>query len=155
MPAPTIAGFACAACAPSGFAFSSNTNPPSTSRPGFGIAPRSGRSSTPPFPAPPGHELWKRDFSGACSLFGVVFEPEWTAAAVNAFIDRLELFGIGSSWGGFESLAIPTYGTITRTAGSGRFGGLGVRIHIGLEDVADLIADLEHGFAALHRHRRA
>ncbi len=107
----------------------------------------------PALPGAPGHELWKRDFTGACSLFGIVFEPEWTASTVNAFIDALDLFGIGSSWGGFESLAIPTYGTITRTAGSGKFGGLGVRIHIGLEDPPDLIADLERGFTALHRHR--
>jgi cysteine-S-conjugate beta-lyase len=115
--------------------------------------PEIGQVLYPALPGAPGHEIWKRDFTGACSLFGIVFAPEWTASAINAFIDALELFGIGSSWGGFESLAIPTYGTITRTAGSGKFGGLGVRIHIGLEDPADLIADLKVGFAALHRSR--
>ena len=104
----------------------------------------------PALPGAPGHALWKRDFTGACSLFGVVFEPEWSATAINAFIDALELFGIGSSWGGFESLAIPTFGTIARTKASGDFGGLIARIHIGLEDPADLIADLERGFSALH-----
>jgi cystathionine beta-lyase len=109
----------------------------------------------PALPGAPGHELWKRDFTGACALFGVIFQPEWNACAVDAFIDSLALFGIGSSWGGFESLAIPTYGTISRTANSGKFGGLGVRIHIGLEDPADLIADLERGFTALYRHRSA
>lgn len=109
----------------------------------------------PALPGAPGHALWKRDFTGACSLFGVVFQPEWTAPDLNAFIDALELFGIGSSWGGFESLAIPTYGTITRTVSSGDFGGLIIRIHIGLEDPTDLIADLRQGFATLHHHRRS
>lgn len=105
----------------------------------------------PALPGAPGYELWKRDFTGGCSLFGIVFEPEWSAGEIDGFIDGLELFGIGSSWGGFESLAIPTYGTITRTAKSGEFGGLIVRIHIGLEDPLDLIADLERGLNGLQR----
>ena len=67
--------------------------------------------------------------------------------AAHAFVEALELFGIGASWGGFESLALPTTGFITRTAGSGEFDGPVVRLHIGLEDVADLIADLEQGLA--------
>ena len=65
------------------------------------------------------------------------------------FIDSLELFGIGACWGGFESLALPTTGYITRTAGTGEFGGPMARIHIGLEEPADLIADLEQGLARL------
>ena len=65
------------------------------------------------------------------------------------FVEALELFGIGASWGGFESLALPTTGFITRTAGSGKFAGRVVRLHIGLEDVDDLIADLEQGLAVM------
>ncbi len=103
----------------------------------------------PALPGAPGHELWKRDFTGACSLFGVVFEADVTAEATHRMIDSLQLFGIGASWGGYESLALPTTGAITRTAGSGQFDGPACRFHIGLEDPADLIADLEQAFAAL------
>src|SRR4051794_7781079 len=109
----------------------------------------------PALPGAPGHDLWKRDFTGACSLFGVVFEPEFTPEATQAMIDSLRLFGIGASWGGFESLALPTTGFLTRTAGSGEFGGPIVRLHIGLEDPADLIADLEQGIAAMQRYPAA
>jgi cysteine-S-conjugate beta-lyase len=103
----------------------------------------------PALPGAPGHELWKRDFTGACSLFGVVLKPAFTLEAVAAMIDSMTLFGIGSSWGGFESLILPTTGTIHRTAGTGRFGGEIMRLHIGLEDPADLMADLERGLASL------
>ncbi|MDP9096715.1 MAG: PLP-dependent transferase, partial [Pseudomonadota bacterium] len=106
----------------------------------------------PALPGAPGHELWKRDFTGACSLFGVVFAPEISVKATQAMIDSLQLFGIGASWGGFESLALPTTGFLSRTAGTGNFGGAAVRIHIGLEDSADLIADLDQAFTALHGH---
>jgi cysteine-S-conjugate beta-lyase len=95
----------------------------------------------------PGHAIWKRDFSGACGLFSVVFKPA-PQAAVNAFLDALSLFGIGASWGGFESLAIPFDCAPIRTANPWAPGGPTVRFHIGLEDVSDLIADLERGFAA-------
>ena len=95
----------------------------------------------------PGHAIWKRDFSGACGLFSVVFKPA-PAAAVNTFLDNLTLFGIGASWGGFESLAIPFTCSRVRTATVWAPGGPTVRFHIGLEDVSDLIADLERGFAA-------
>lgn len=98
----------------------------------------------------PGHEIWKRDFTGASSLFGVVLKPEFDVKAVGAMIDAMTLFGIGASWGGYESLILPTSGTIHRTAGSGRFGGEIMRLHIGLEDLADIQADLERGFARLH-----
>ena len=72
-------------------------------------------------------------------------------------IDALQLFGIGASWGGFESLVLPTTGTIRRSAGSGVFEGELARFHIGLEDTDDLIADLEQGLAALREQglRRA
>jgi cystathionine beta-lyase len=96
----------------------------------------------------PGHALWKRDFSGACGLFSIVFKPV-AAAAVNAFVNELTLFGIGASWGGYESLAIPFDCTRMRTATTWAPGGPTVRFHIGLEDVDDLIGDLERGFAAL------
>jgi len=105
----------------------------------------------PALPSHPQHALWKRDFTGACSLFGVVFQPRYTVEDVMRFIDSLTLFGIGASWGGFESLALPTTGFITRTAGTGDFGGPMARIHIGLEEPADLIADLEQGLARLAR----
>ena len=103
----------------------------------------------PGLPSHPQHALFKRDFTGSCSLFGVVFQPRYTEAEIFRFIDSLALFGIGASWGGYESLALPTTGFITRTATSADLGGFTVRIHIGLEDVADLIADLEQGLATL------
>ena len=96
----------------------------------------------------PGHAVWRRDFSGASGLFSIVFKPV-AQSAVNAFLDELRLFGIGASWGGFESLAIPFDCTSIRTATKWLPGGPTVRLHIGLEDVEDLIADLERGFAAL------
>jgi cystathionine beta-lyase len=103
----------------------------------------------PALPGAPGHDLWKRDFSGACSLFGVVFKPQYSQASVWKLAESLQLFGIGASWGGFESLALPTNGFITRTAGGSRFAGQLLRLHIGLEAVEDLTADLERGLAGL------
>ena len=103
----------------------------------------------PGLPGAPGHELWRRDFTGACSLFGIEFQRSFTTAATHRFVEALDLFGIGASWGGYESLAVPTTGFVTRTAGSGSFAGPVVRMHIGLEDVDDLIADLRQGLAAL------
>ena len=94
----------------------------------------------------PGHALWKRDFSGACGLFGLVLKPV-SEAAIAAFIDGLQHFGIGYSWGGFESLIIPAH--IRRTAMPFSAEGPVLRIHAGLEDPADLIADLEQGFERL------
>ena len=96
----------------------------------------------------PGHAIWKRDFTGACGLFSIVLKPV-PQAAVNAFLDALALFGIGASWGGYESLAVPFDATLARSATHWAPGGPPVRFHIGLEDVSDLIADLERGFAAL------
>ena len=95
----------------------------------------------------PGHALWRRDFSGASGLFSIVFKPV-AQTAVNAFLNELTLFGIGASWGGYESLAIPFDCAPIRTATKWTPGGPTVRIHIGLEDVDDLIGDLERGFAA-------
>jgi cystathionine beta-lyase len=106
----------------------------------------------PGLPGAPGHDLWRRDFTGACSLFGIEFRPSFTPAATHRFVEALDLFGIGASWGGFESLAVPTTGFVTRSAGSRPFAGPVVRMHIGLEDVEDLIADLAKGLAALRAH---
>jgi cystathionine beta-lyase len=96
----------------------------------------------------PGHQLWKRDFGGACGLFSFVLKP-CPNAAVEAFVNSLDLFGIGASWGGYESLAIPFDCAKFRTATRWNPGGPTVRLHIGLEDPDDLIADLEQGFAKL------
>jgi cystathionine beta-lyase len=96
----------------------------------------------------PGHAIWKRDFTGGSGLFSVVFKPA-PVEAVHAFLNKLTLFGIGASWGGFESLAIPFDCAPVRSATRWAPGGPTVRFHIGLEDVCDLIADLEEGFAAL------
>jgi cystathionine beta-lyase len=101
-----------------------------------------------------GHAIWKRDFTGASGLFGVVLKPV-PQKAVFAFLDELELFGIGASWGGYESLAIPFDCTPVRTATRWQPGGPTVRLHIGLEAVEDLVADLERGFAALAAAGRA
>ena len=111
--------------------------------------PEVARVLHPALPSCPGHDVWKRDFSGACSLFGVVLQPEFSQAAVHAMAESLALFGIGASWGGYESLVLPTTGFVTRTAGSGDFGGQIVRFHIGLEEPADLIADIERGLGVL------
>jgi len=94
----------------------------------------------------PGHALWKRDFSGACGLFGLVLKPA-SDAAVAAFVDGLQHFGIGYSWGGFESLIVPAH--IRRSARAFAAEGPVWRIHAGLEDAGDLIADLEKGLNRL------
>ena len=96
----------------------------------------------------PGHAIWKRDFSGAAALFSVILRPVPDDAVEN-MIDALKLFGIGSSWGGFESLCIRANPAKVRTATRWSPGGPLIRLHIGLEDPADLIADLEQGFARL------
>lgn len=102
----------------------------------------------PALPSHPQHAIWKRDFTGACGLFSAIFKPV-RQEAIYAFLNALRLFGMGASWGGFESLAIPFDCAPVRTATQWDPGGPAVRFHIGLEDVGDLIADLERGFAAL------
>jgi len=96
----------------------------------------------------PGHAIWRRDFSGASGLFSVVLKPA-PDAAVRAFLNALTLFGMGFSWGGYESLVICFDCADYRTATTWAPGGPTLRFHIGLEDVGDLTADLERGFAAL------
>jgi cysteine-S-conjugate beta-lyase len=102
----------------------------------------------PGLPSDPGHEIWKRDFTGACGLFSIVLQP-CSDCAVYAFMNALTLFGMGFSWGGFESLVILFDCSEYRTATEWTPGGPTLRLHIGLEDTGDLIADLERGFAAL------
>ena len=106
----------------------------------------------PALPEDPGHALWRRDFSGASGLFGVILQPT-KAEAVAAMLDGLELFGMGYSWGGYESLIVPTDPSEIRTATTWNAPGPCLRIHVGLEDPDDLIADLEAGFARLNQAR--
>lgn len=101
----------------------------------------------PALPGCPDHELWARDYKGACGLFGVVLKPA-PAAAVNAFLDALKLFGLGFSWGGFESLAIACDPQLKVRRHPTDYGGPLIRLHVGLEDPQDLIADLRRGLDA-------
>jgi cystathionine beta-lyase len=102
----------------------------------------------PALPTDSGHAIWKRDFTGASGLFAIVLKPA-SKEAVAAMLDGLELFGIGYSWGGFESLIIPFDPSSYRTATRWKAEGPALRLHVGLEDVDDLKADLEAGFARL------
>ncbi|BBC74097.1 cystathionine beta-lyase [Altererythrobacter sp. B11] len=110
----------------------------------------------PMLPGAPGHDLWARDFSGGCGLFSFVLRGRSPADRAR-LIDALELFGIGYSWGGFESLAIPFEPNRARSATSWPPPGwdaadrLGIRLAIGLEDPEDLVHDLARGFAAMER----
>ncbi|WP_342728963.1 cystathionine beta-lyase [Bradyrhizobium sp. B097] len=96
----------------------------------------------------PGHAIWKRDFTGASGLFSIVLKPV-PQTAVDAMLNALTLFGMGFSWGGFESLAIPFDCSDYRSATKWSPGGPTLRLHIGLENLDDLKADLDRGFAAL------
>src|SRR2546430_1248240 len=97
----------------------------------------------------PGHAIWKRDFTGASGLFSIVLKPA-PQQAVDALLDTVKLFGMGYSWGGFESLVIPFDCAPYRTATQWAPGGPALRLHIGLENVDDLNADLERGLAAFN-----
>lgn len=110
----------------------------------------------PALPGDAGHALWKRDFKGATSLFAFVLKPEFSnERRLAAMLDQMRLFGMGFSWGGFESLLLPVNPSALRTATPwprpGRADGAVMRIHIGLEDVQDLIDDLRDGFARMKR----
>jgi cysteine-S-conjugate beta-lyase len=96
----------------------------------------------------PGHEIWKRDFKGSSGLFSIVLKP-CSDQALAAMLDGLSLFGMGYSWGGFESLVIPFNCATYRTATKWEPGGHALRFHIGLEDLDDLKRDLDAGFARL------
>lgn len=108
--------------------------------------PEVGTVYCPMLPGSPGHDLWRRDFTGGCGLIGFTLAGK-DAAARNVFIDALSLFGIGYSWGGFESLVTPADPCTIRTASKGDERP-GIRLSIGLEDPGDLIADLSRGLAA-------
>ncbi len=110
--------------------------------------PEVSRVLFPALESDPGHALWKRDYRGASGLFSVVFKAI-DDAAVARFANALKLFGIGSSWGGFESLITVVHAAAYRTATRWQPEGPAVRLHIGLEDPDDLIADLKHGLQEL------
>jgi cystathionine beta-lyase len=103
----------------------------------------------PPLPEDPGHRLWKRDFSGACSLFGVVFHTA-SEKAIAQMVNGYRLFKLGASWGGYESLVIPANPRPGRTAVPWTESGYVLRYHVGLEDPEDLLEDLGDGFERLN-----
>ena len=101
----------------------------------------------PAFPDCPGHEHWKRDFTGAGGLFSVIFDPAYTEEQTDRFVDSLKLFKIGYSWGGAHSLVMPyRVGSIRN---SWEKQGILVRLNVGLEDPRDLIADIEQALARM------
>jgi cystathionine beta-lyase len=110
--------------------------------------PEVARVIHPALPADPGHALWARDFTGASGLFSIVLKPV-PRTKLAAMVDGLSLFGMGYSWGGFESLILPFDPSAYRTATKWPAEGPALRLHAGLEDVEDLKADLEAGFARL------
>ena len=112
--------------------------------------PEVARVLHPALPDHPGHDIWRRDFRGASGLFAIVLHPV-EKQALAAFLDGLALFGMGASWGGYESLIMPSDPRLMRTATRWDMPGPLLRIHAGLEDPADLIADLEAGFERLAR----
>jgi len=114
--------------------------------------PEVARVIHPALPGDKGHAIWKRDFTGASGLFSIVLKP-CSETALAAMLDHLELFGMGYSWGGFESLILPSDPNDVRSATRFAAEGPLLRIHAGLEDVDDLIADLAAGFARLNAAR--
>lgn len=111
--------------------------------------PEVARVMYPALPDDPGHEIWKRDYDGASGLFGVVLNA-CTDKQFAAMLDHMDLFKLGYSWGGYESLVVPTYPSDLRSAVSWDAPGPSLRLHVGLEDVEDLIGDLDRGFARMH-----
>jgi cysteine-S-conjugate beta-lyase len=102
----------------------------------------------PALPGSRGHDLWKRDFTGATGLFSVVLNPV-PRERIRAMLDGMRLFGMGWSWGGYESLIIPLRPEKARSATRWEPDGPGLRLHVGLEDPDDLVADLDAGFERL------
>jgi cystathionine beta-lyase len=98
----------------------------------------------------PGHEIWKKDCAGINGLITIELAPHYDAAQMESFIDALQLFGLGASWGGFESLVIPANMQAARNLSDWSARGQIIRLHIGLEDVEDLIADLAQALDQLH-----
>lgn len=113
--------------------------------------PEVARIHHPAMPGCPGHELWARHYHGACGLFAFALKPA-PQAAVDAFLDALQVFGLGFSWGGFESLAIWCDPQLKRRQFRRDYGGPLIRLHIGLEAPDDLIADLRQGLEAYAKH---
>jgi len=111
--------------------------------------PEVSRILHPAFEDCPGHALWVRDFSGSTGLFSIVLDQRYTKDALARMLDHMELFKMGYSWGGYESLILPTDPSPIRTAQPWPGDGTVIRLHAGLEDAEDLIADLEAGFARL------
>jgi cysteine-S-conjugate beta-lyase len=111
--------------------------------------PEVARVLHPALPDCPGHDIWRRDFTGASSLFSFVLQPRVSAQQADALIDALKLFRIGASWGGTASLALHLHPHKTRTQPPWPAGEQLIRLNIGLEHVDDLIADLEQAFAAI------
>ena len=110
--------------------------------------PEVSRVLHPALPDDPGHAIWKRDFSGSSGLFSIVLKPA-SKKAVAAMLDSLELFGLGYSWGGFESLVVPFDCAPYRTATEWKPEGPALRFSVGLENIEDLQDDLDRGFAQL------
>ncbi len=110
--------------------------------------PEVARVMHPALPQDPGHSLWKANFTGASGLFGFVLK-EKDRTRLAAMMDGLRLYGMGSSWGGFESLMVPTNPSPLRSATNWAVDGQSMRVHVGLEDIADLIDDLERGLKRL------
>ena len=108
--------------------------------------PEVARVLHPAFDSCPGHELWKRDFDGTAGVFSILLEP-MERSAIKRVVEAFRYFKMGYSWGGYESLVLPFDPTEDRTDASNVHLGAGLRLSIGLEDPADLISDLEHGFA--------
>jgi cystathionine beta-lyase len=104
----------------------------------------------PALPGARGHELWKRDFRLATGLFTIALDSVPAHERLAAMLDRMRLFRMGWSWGGYESLVIPTDPNRLRTVSRIDLGGPCLRLHVGLEDPDDLIADLDEGFRRLH-----
>ena len=115
----------------------------------LGQRPEVARVIYPALPGDPGHALWKRDFTGASGLFSIILKPV-SYERVATMLDGLSLFGMGYSWGGFESLILPFDPKDYRTATTWQAEGPALRLHVGLEDVEDLKADLDAGFARLN-----
>lgn len=113
--------------------------------------PEVSRVLHPAFADCPGHEIWKRDFTGSTGLFSIVLKPQYSKTAVNVLLDSLTIFGMGYSWGGFESLIIPfdcsEYRTVTKWTPGGRT----LRLQIGLENIEDLKMDLSYGFEQMKK----
>lgn len=112
--------------------------------------PEVSRVLYPALESDPGHELWKRDMTGACGLLSIELKP-CPKTSVDRFINSLRLFGIGSSWGGYESLVLPVHPEKYRTVTPLEYEGPLVRLHIGLEDADDLRTDLEQALEMIER----